>query len=99
MFVDVDVNATWHIELSVLVGQNCHLIWVVLLHHHSALTLLCRNAVLDVVLQLVVASFELVLLASLVTDLNREGLLLTILSREIVRALCDATLCHLVQDL
>ena len=84
VLVYVDVGATWHIEFSVLVWQNCHLVWVVLLHHNSTFVRLYRNAVLDIVLQLIVASFKLVLLAVLVTDLDRESLLLAILSREIM---------------
>ena len=42
---------------------------------------------------------KLVLIASLITDLDGQALLLTILRGEVVRALCDAALGHFVQHL
>ena len=99
MLVDIDVFAAGHIEFSVLVRQDCHLVRVIPLHHLATFTLFRRNTIFNIVLKLVVASFELALIARLVTDLNRKSLLLAVLGRKVLRALRDAALCHLIQDL
>ena len=58
-----------------------------------------RDAVLDVILKLIVTLLKLVLIASLITDLDGKALLLTVLRREVMGALRDATLGHFVQHL
>ena len=81
-----------------LVWQDGHLVWIVPLQCLSVLEV-GRDAVLDVVLELIVALVELFLLARLIADLDRQALLLAVLVRQVVRALPDTALGRLVQRL
>ena len=95
----MEVFAFGDVELLVLVWQDRHLIRVVALHGLPVLANLAGDAILDIVLQLVVSLFEFVLLALLVAYLDGQALLLAILRRQVVAALRDAPLRHLVQHL
>ena len=77
--IDIDVLAAGNIVLAVLVGQDGHVVGRVLLFHLPVRPRHRRNAVFDLVLQIVVTLLKLLLVATLVVDLQGELLLLAIL--------------------
>ena len=99
VLVDVEVLALRHIKLFVLIWKDSDLIWVISLHRLAVFAHLVRDAILDIVLQLVMSLLEFVLLSFFVTDLDGEGLLLTVLGGQIMTTLCDTTLCNFIQHL
>lgn len=87
------------VKFLVLVGKDRDFIGVVGSLHAAILILACRDAALNLSLQIVVTLLKFALVARLIVDLQRNLLLLTHFAGKLCGTLSDAALCHLVQHL
>ena len=70
VLVDAHILLVWYVELLVLAREDRDFFWLVSLSVLAVLALDCWDAILDLVLKVVVSLAELVLLTSLIIDLD-----------------------------